>query len=168
MEVSDDFLNTIGGITPVEGTRDRIIWASVSVCMFSFRSFRRSIAREGSSEERWVALLDLLVPLKVKCFVWQLLRDRLAVRGRLVRLGVIGAKGSVCPLCEREVETDRHLFMHCDHVYRLWSRLASLRGRMLVGAGDMATNFKAWCYDHSRGKKDRVWRMTFPSLVWVI
>lgn len=114
------------GILPVDGTRDRIIWGLMSSSYFSCHSFQRAFSRGDPVSERWLNLWGLPAPLKVKCFVWLLLRDRVAVRERLLRLGVIEVDRSSCPLCGTVVESCWHLFMHCDRVYKLWSRLTNL------------------------------------------
>lgn len=79
-------------------------------------------------------------PVKVKCFAWLFLRNKIAMRDRLLILDVIAANGSACPICDRDSETGQHIFLHCDRIYKLW--LASLWGRNFVGASDMTTCFE--------------------------
>lgn len=52
------------------------------------------------------------IPLKVKCFVWRTLMDRLPVATNLMNRGIIMANTN-CPLCNGEHETGDHLFVKC-------------------------------------------------------
>lgn len=80
MDVWDDFMSNLEGVFPVEGTRDRVIWAPSSSGRFSCRSFRRLIARLGPISDKWKSLWDMPILLKVKYFMWLLVRDMVAVR----------------------------------------------------------------------------------------
>lgn len=77
----------------VEGTKDKIIWAPVSSGRFSCRSFRKSIAREGQYSDNWKRLWSLPVSLKVRCFMWLLLQDSVAVKDRIHSLELFGRMG---------------------------------------------------------------------------
>lgn len=126
------------------GTKDRVIWTHVPPRRLSYRSFRRSIFRSGHVSDRWKGLCELLIPLKVKCFVWLVLRDRVVVRDRILKLGIVQTEGNVCPLCNEGVEDLKHIFVHCDRVYRVWARNLKLWNLNFVGVGDARTTFNFW------------------------
>lgn len=56
----------------------------------------------------------LSVLLKVKYFVWLVLRDRVAVRDRLQKIGIIQAKENVCLIYNECKEDNRDIFVHCE------------------------------------------------------
>lgn len=62
---------------------------------------------------------DMPIPLKIKCFVWLVMRVRIIIRGRLQQLGVVQEEKNICPICGGGKEESKHLFVHCAWVYRL-------------------------------------------------
>lgn len=54
----------------------------------------------------------LKLPPKVKMFVWMFLHNQLQTKGRLAKL--IQNIDLKCPLCNKEDETQTHLFFDCD------------------------------------------------------
>lgn len=54
---------------------------------------------------------DLPVPLKVECFTWLLIKDKLVVRGRLQRLGYVLEEGNVCPICGVDKEESHRIYI---------------------------------------------------------
>lgn len=93
----------------------------------------RSIANSKSILDRWKSLWALPIPLKVKCFSWLFLQDRVALRERFYRLGLIQEKGKLCPICGEGREEGYHLFIHCSRIYRLWRKVARLWDLTFVG-----------------------------------
>lgn len=75
----------------------------------------------------------MLVPLKVKCFIWLVIRDRVAVRDILQRLGLVQGEGNVCSICNEGKEDSRHIFVHCVRVYKVWARVANTWNMNFVG-----------------------------------
>jgi hypothetical protein len=53
------------------------------------------------------------VPSKVSAFAWQLLLDRVSTKDNLVKRGLMHWGEDMCSLCGLNVETTRHLFLHC-------------------------------------------------------
>lgn len=143
---------------------DRVIWAPSSLGKFSFRPFRRTIATAETVSVRWKLLWAMPVYMKVKCFVWLLLKDRLALRGRLYRLGLIQEEGNLCPLCWEVSEVGFHLFIHYSKIYRLWGRVARLWDLTFVGTRDVPSCFNVWCHAMPKGNRESIWKMTFLAL----
>lgn len=48
----------------------------------------------------------------------------------------------VCPIHKEGKDVSRHLFLHCDIVYKVWASVASLWGVNFVGARDVASIFE--------------------------
>lgn len=71
------------------GIRDTVIWTPSSSGRFSCRFFRKSIVRVRDISERWNILWEISVLLKVKCFMRLVIRDKVAVRDMLQKLGLV-------------------------------------------------------------------------------
>lgn len=77
-------------------------------------------------------LWNLLVLLKVKCFDWLLLRERVAARNRLQVMGVAVEEGNVYAICG-EVKVDcRHFFFTVVGLIGCGRRLLLCRGCKLI------------------------------------
>lgn len=48
---------------------------------------------------------------------WLLLKDGLAVRGKLQRLGLVLEESNVCPFCREDKEESHNLFVHFGDIY---------------------------------------------------
>nr|GEU80903.1 RNA-directed DNA polymerase, eukaryota [Tanacetum cinerariifolium] len=66
------------------------------------------------SKTRWVKV----VPIKVNVHAWKVQTDGLPTRFNLSRQGM-EIESIVCPLCEKMVESTRHLFFSCCLVTEL-------------------------------------------------
>lgn len=106
--------------------------------------------------DNWKSLRVLSIPLKMKCFMWLLLKDRLALRGRLPRLGFVQDEGFVCLLCGVEREESHNLFIHCSRIYSLWGRVAKLWDWNFVGTRNMGSCLDMWCYAVQKGSRELI------------
>lgn len=87
---------------------------------------------------------QLSVPIKVKCFVWLVLKDRFIVKDMLSKLANVQTDESVCLLCNEDIEDSKHLFVHYARVYRVQGRVAKLWNLNFVWAGDITTTLNVW------------------------
>lgn len=108
------------------------------------------------------------MPLKVTCFVWLVLRDRIVARDRFHMLGMILEEGNVCLFCEDGIEVSSHLFVHCARVHRLWDMAAQFWGMNFVGARNVVATFEIRSHAFPRGPKFLIWKMAFVVLLWAI
>ncbi|KAL7597976.1 hypothetical protein Lser_V15G26000 [Lactuca serriola] len=53
------------------------------------------------------------IPLKIRCFIWRAVLDRLPVAMNLARRGV-SLESSTCPLCNNDQESRDHLLIKCE------------------------------------------------------
>lgn len=126
------------------GSRDTVIWIPLPSSRFVCISFRKSIARVETILKWWKGLWELLVPLKVNCSMWLVIRDRVAIRDGLQRLGLIQGEKNVCLICIEGKEKSSHLFVYCARVYRVWASVSQLWDTHFVEAGNVVTNFDVW------------------------
>ncbi|KAH1063593.1 hypothetical protein J1N35_028580 [Gossypium stocksii] len=105
----------------VEG---RLLWIHDNQGVFSMRKLIEVLLSVGVDlsfdfDKIW----KLMVPLKVKSFLWMISIDRLPTKEFLIRRGVkLGQLGNGCPWCYRESETVVHLFFHCNFIESFWRK----------------------------------------------
>lgn len=161
-------MRTIEGVILIEGIPDKVIWALSSSKRLSCKSFRRLLAFDSQVLDKWKGLWEMSVSIKVKCFVWLFLKDRIALMGRLLQLGVIQEERNVCPICGDDKDESRRLFVQCVWVYRMWAKVVQLWGMNFVGARDIATTCDIWFHAISSGPKRLIWRVAFLAMLWAI
>nr|GFB43681.1 RNA-directed DNA polymerase, eukaryota, reverse transcriptase zinc-binding domain protein [Tanacetum cinerariifolium] len=62
---------------------------------------------------------NIAIPLKIDINTWRVLNGRLATRSNLDRRG-IDIDSVRCPLCDDDIETEEHLFIHCKVAKEIW------------------------------------------------
>ena len=92
------------------------------------------------SRPAWKKLWKLPVPRKVHIFAWKLIQDGLATKHNKKKRTII--KEAVCDLCGKDVETEHHAVIRCNHA-------ASLREAMreiwdLPAESTLAFNGPEW------------------------
>lgn len=76
-------MRTIDGVLLDEDSPNKVVWAPSSFVRFSCRSFKRLLSTESHVSDRWKALWEMSISLKIKCFVWLVLENRIVVRDKL-------------------------------------------------------------------------------------
>ncbi|WMV15569.1 hypothetical protein MTR67_008954 [Solanum verrucosum] len=82
------------------------------------------LRQPGGSIGPWSKVWDCLVPTKIKCFTWLVVRKARLTHEAVLKRGIQIA--SQCFLCNEYAETNIHLFMHCKVTGHLWSLFFSL------------------------------------------
>ncbi|GJV67278.1 RNA-directed DNA polymerase, eukaryota [Tanacetum coccineum] len=75
----------------------------------------KSLLAEGN-KTRW----NKLVPTKINILAWRLINDRLPTRLNLASRG-IDLHSLLCPVCDDNIESAQHLFVHCNLAIHVWS-----------------------------------------------
>lgn len=92
-----------------------------------------------------------------------------AVRDMLRKIGIIQAKGNVCPIYNERKEESKHIFVHCERVYRAWASMAKLWNWNFVGLGDIVTTFNIWFHTSCSSQKISIWQMACNiALLWYV
>lgn len=61
-----------------------------------------------------------LLPHKIVIFGWLAILDRVKIKGRLARIGIIGNNELKCTLYQECEESSNRLFVHCKYTYFIW------------------------------------------------
>lgn len=67
----------------------------------------------------WNKIWSLLIPHKVKIFIWRFCRNLVPVRSRLSSKGI--RLPITCPMCNADVEHLLHLFFDCHFAVQCWN-----------------------------------------------
>lgn len=120
----EEFLSTIGNVLLVEDSNDQVVWKYTSSGRYSCRSLRTELVKEVPVAPSWKLMWSVPAPLKIKLFIWLLLRGKLSLRDRLARIGVIPLTFNVCSFCRSTREDVRHMFLHYNSTSSLWYNIA--------------------------------------------
>ena len=102
--------------------RDRIRWTLEPSGRFSVRSLYRKLC-QGASRKHFSDIWRIAVPLKVRVFLWQLVRKRLPTRANIAHRH--GPSTGACALCG-EYEDSNHIFFMCPLAKFMWSAVREL------------------------------------------
>jgi hypothetical protein len=94
-------------------------------------------------------------PSKVCALAWQLLLDRIPTRQNLRRRNVIRPHDAYCPFCALEVESVRHLFLHCRFTAKIWFAVLRWFGVVSVLPPSMVSSFALLVGCGSNNKRRR-------------
>lgn len=75
---------------------------------------------------------------------------------------------SLCVLCDREVESSNHLFMHCSVARQVWIELLHWVGNMFITPHNLFSHWACWNVGASRKKIVRGFRLIWHSTIWFI
>lgn len=64
------------------------------------------------------------IPMKLKCFTWLCLEDKILTWKNLLKRGFY--EPSICLSCKEDFEDISHVFHHCQFYKRVWNELQSL------------------------------------------
>ncbi len=127
-----NFKATVAGkhlIDVCDGVRWR--WSKSEV--FSIKSLYFFLQDSGVADKRFVQLWKVNLPLKVKIFVWLVLRWRALTDDILLKRGWNGA--SNCVLCLGAIETADHLFVGCVFTNTLLATLLPNKAAVRASTG---------------------------------
>jgi hypothetical protein len=108
------------------------------------------------------------VPSKVSGLAWQLLLDRVPTRENLGKRRVLHNNETSCPFCERELETARHLFLHCPFASAVWYALNRWLGVVVVLPGDVMMSYVQLVGSGRNRRIRKGFSSVWLAFVWVI
>lgn len=136
------------GVQLIVGTEDIVSWrwspCGTYTARSAYKMFFKGATRFAGSQAMWKAW----APLKVKFFTWLAARKRIWTADRQHRHRL--QDQSVCPLCDQELETADHLFVHCNFTKQVWHAVLTTLGvNPLMPVAEM--ELMDWWTDLRRG-----------------
>lgn len=157
-----EWANLMATLPPVLGTEpDQAHWLLSPSGDFSVASAYRALCRRPTIQ--WMApLWKAPLPLKIKIFVWQLLRDRLPSGTEVLKRH--GPGNGLCPLCG-VLENGTHILFSCTAARSLWSFVREALGPEWE-ASDLASFLQARALQ--TGRQRHLFWLIFAALSWTL
>jgi hypothetical protein len=120
---------------------------------------------KGVFEDMWKSP----VPSKVVAFAWKALRNRIATKDNLVIRNVLPPETSnLCVLCNRDEESTRHLFLHCEVARSVWLRLMVWMNCSFITPPNLFVHWDCWCGEGGNKKVINGLRLVWHTAVWLL
>ncbi|KAL4575164.1 hypothetical protein LXL04_022006 [Taraxacum kok-saghyz] len=94
------------------------------------------------------------VPKKINILMWRITNNRIPVREEFSRMG-IDVPCTLCPFCEKEVESISHLWFECDWAVWLWTR-AGLWWKTSIPRKNKLVDMIHWVEDLKKDNKSKI------------
>ncbi|KAE8797566.1 hypothetical protein D1007_27219 [Hordeum vulgare] len=146
---------------PTSSDRDSVAWSLSPSGEFSVSSAYLALCRV--SVLPWLSpLWEAPLPVKIKIFVWQLLRDRLPLGTEVLKHH--GPGNGLCPLCHVP-ETGTHIIFSCVADQALWGFVHET-----LGPEWEAHNLTEFLQIRANqaGRKRRLFWLIFAALTWTL
>jgi len=102
------------------------------------------------------------IPLKVSVFAWRLFRNRLPTKANLFRRGIVQHDAQMCVTRCGLVESDVHLFLHCDTFGQVWQHVRHWLGVSSADPATVVDHFHQFGTSSDLAKS----RCSFMHLIW--
>ncbi|CAN1356356.1 Putative ribonuclease H protein At1g65750 [Linum perenne] len=122
-----------------------VVWPLEGSGVFSVRSLRRTLLEErfeGCHDFPHQIVWAKSVPPKVQGFCWMVWHKKIASIDNLQRRGMTLANR--CVLCEKDLESVDHLFIHCEFAVEVWNRVSSVLSLLGPRNEDVRGLIQAW------------------------
>jgi len=132
---------------------DRLVWTwnSQNGQVEVKEAYAALVSQEVPDEATWWSYLIWKVnaPLKMRCFMWLCLRNKVMTGNNYRRRGGIGP--SVCHLCLNDEESVNHLFAECGVTLYIWEGVCSLlKLECSWKSSSVEENLKVWFHLNPR------------------
>lgn len=159
------FHDTMQMATNLTGEEDRLVWKGERGGEFTVKSAYRELR---STEEQhagwpWRMIWRTEIPYKVNYFTWLLAKQAVLTHENLNKRKP--NLRSSCYLCEEQVETVNHLFLHCKWTDQLWQMFIQKRKIKWTKPGSIIEVLQCWNRDGNAGKNEKRWRIV-PACIW--
>lgn len=104
--------------------------------------------------------------LKAGDFAWLAVQDRVLTGMRLDRLGITAVFS--CVFCNKNLESSKHLFLHCDFAYACQQWLFEKLNRSFVIGKDLLSHFRAWPLLFASSFYACLWIISPSIVIWNI
>ena len=106
-----------------------------------------------------------LCPPKIKCFLWQALKDSIPTGSFLASRLIIDVSNSACGICGL-IEDANHILMHCNVAWRLWCNMLNKAGCSWVMPGSLFSFLEQWPYILSLASNRKLWSLIGYLILW--
>jgi hypothetical protein len=107
-------------------------------------------------------------PSKVRAFAWQLLLDRIQTKDNLFKRRLIQPDQLRCVMCNQNLESAKHLFLHCAVAGKVWFEINKWLGFYLVTPPNLFISFALWT-TCGRNKFEKAGpRLIWFACIWVL
>ncbi|GKB30224.1 RNA-directed DNA polymerase, eukaryota, reverse transcriptase zinc-binding domain protein [Tanacetum coccineum] len=106
-------------INKLEDVKDCWEFAGDASRRFSVKGMRSLISSSSQTASLPATRWNKVLPLKININTWRVLNGRMATRVNLDRRG-IDLNSLRCPICDDDIETEEHLFVHCELARDTW------------------------------------------------
>lgn len=105
---------------PPQNEKDSWVWLEEDHGNFTLKSAYRLLKenRQDGPLTHWSYLWNSSIHPRIKILGWQLLKDILPTKDKLVR--IIPMMHNQCPMCDGEKESSHHLFWSCPFAKAIW------------------------------------------------
>jgi hypothetical protein len=108
-------------------------------------------------------------PSKVVAFSWKLLHDRIPTKENLSYRHVLPTEASLnCVLCDGNVESTKHLILHCEFATGVWEGLFGWLGFNFLSPPNPFIHWECWHGNSSNKKIRNGYRLIWHAAVWSI
>ncbi|XP_076912042.1 uncharacterized protein LOC143570226 [Bidens hawaiensis] len=106
------------------------------------------------------------IPIKVNCFVWRLLLNRIPVAVNLLARGLVSISRS-CTICTLSDESSDHVFLDCVRAKQVWRAVSLWCGWDLTAFGSIDQLLEEASHSSSHLRK-RILKAIIYSSIWSI
>lgn len=103
---------------PLHEVHDRVVWADSATGTYTVKEgyrfwYNQNYTTSAITQSKdWIRIWSLLVPHKVKIFIWRFCRNTIPVHWRLSLKGI--HLPITCPMCNADVAHVLHIFFDCQ------------------------------------------------------
>ncbi|XP_016173903.1 uncharacterized protein LOC107616461 [Arachis ipaensis] len=156
-----------------DGKEDIMVWKFDSKWVFSTKSVVQVLQSETLSDEITSysftsSVWRGAIPPRIELFGWFVLIGRVNTKERLSRLGVIRLNDNLCVLCQKEIESVEHLFLHCELTWQVWCSWLRSLGEVWPIPRTIRELFERWTGMHKRKQDQKKWLPDFFAVIWNI
>lgn len=108
-------------------------------------------------------------PSKVVVFSWQLLLNRIPTKDNLLRRRILAPVSlGRCEFCDQVGETAAHLFLHCEWMFKVWSKVGGWLGINFITPQSLFQHFECWNGEIGMRKLRKGFWMIWHAVLWTI
>ncbi|XP_071728178.1 uncharacterized protein [Rutidosis leptorrhynchoides] len=102
------------------------------------------------------------LPKKIGLLIWRVKQNRIPVRVELDKRGV-DLDSVICPVCDGDLETVEHIFIHCQFAKDLWLRVFRWWNLNRLPYANMGELFQGCSDPNNPNKSSKLWK----AIEWV-